>query len=307
MKDKIKYKIAIIGSNGYIARNLAFFINSKREESFDLKYYDIQDSHIDNLQPYFKIDLLNKETLGLVDFDCDYIFFFSGKTGTFNGFNEYESFIQLNEIGLLNFLDVYKSNSTKAKLIYPSTRLVYKGKKNEKINENDEKDYLSIYAINKMSAEKYIDLYSKIFNIKYSIFRICVVYGTLIERVSSYGTIGFFLKNAYENRPIIVYGDGSQKRTLIHIYDLCNNLLKGALSGNTDNDIFNIGGYDELSILEIAQQISSHFNVGIEFIEWPTPMLLTETGDTVFESSKFDYRTTSSYEISFSSWIKSIK
>ena len=85
-----------------------------------------------------------------------------------------------------------KAKST-AKIVFPSTRLVYKGK-DEPLLENDTKEFKTIYSINKYACEQYLKMYSDVFDIRYCIFRICVPYGSLLDGVSSYGTAEFFIE-----------------------------------------------------------------------------------------------------------------
>ena len=62
-----------------------------------------------------------------LDFACDIVYMFVGRTGTTQGFEEYDNFIDVNERALLNVLTAMKEQKSKAKIIFPSTRLVYKG------------------------------------------------------------------------------------------------------------------------------------------------------------------------------------
>ena len=47
------------------------------------------------------------------------------------------------------------------------------------------------------------------FHSHFTIFRICVPYGNLIDELYSYGTIGFFINRAMKGQNITIYGDGS--------------------------------------------------------------------------------------------------
>ena len=112
------------------------------------------------------------------------------------------------------------------------------------MNENSEKEFNTVYAVNKFACEMYLEQYRKVFDINYCIFRICVPYGTLIENASSYGTAEFMIKSAKEKGMISLYGDGEVRRTLTHMEDLCNILVKYGVSDACINDVFNVGGED---------------------------------------------------------------
>jgi len=71
-------------------------------------------------------------------------------------------------------------------------------------------------------------------------------YGMVIPR---------FVKAAIENKPLKIFGDGSQTRVFCHVSDSVKAIL--ALAGNdkTIGEVFNIGGKGEISILELAKLI----------------------------------------------------
>ena len=71
-------------------------------------------------------------------------------------------------------------------------------------------------------------------------------YGMVIPR---------FVKAAIENKPLKIFGDGSQSRVFCHVGDTVKAVL--ALAGNdkTIGEVFNVGGRGEISILELAKVI----------------------------------------------------
>lgn len=278
-------KITVVGANSYIARNLIFEIK-QRQIGAELKLYDYADCHADGEKNYHKIDILSRDSVSEIDFDCDILYMFVGKTGTYAGFENYEEFIDVNEKALLNILNEYRNQHSSAKIIYPSTRLVYKGN-SQPLSEDAEKEFKTVYAINKYACEQYLKMFNNAFGAKYCIFRICVPYGSLLPEASSYGTIGFMLNKAKSGQNITLYGDGSVRRTFTYIKDLCDILIDGALSEKCMNDVYNIGGENK-SLSEVAEEIAKKYGVGIDYIDYPNEQLKIESYDTVFNSDKLD-------------------
>jgi len=295
----MKRRVTIIGANSFIARNLIVSIDKADNELF---LYDRDTCHLDNKDDYFKVDLLNIQDVENINFDCDIIFLFTGKTGTSRGFDDYDSFIDINERILLNILTVYRNKKSKSKIIFPSTRLVYKGS-DSLLNEDSEKEFKTIYAINKYSCENYLKLYNHTFNIQFCILRICVPYGSIIKGASSYGTLDFFVRTAKEGKIINIYGDGCQKRTFTHIDDLCNIMWLTAINDKCKNDAYNIGG-QALSIYEVASKTAQLYSVNVNSTEWPELDLKIESGNTVFDSSKLDKILQYEYKHNFNDWLK---
>lgn len=296
-------KVIIIGANSYIARNIIVTLD-RFEEEVDYRLYDYAESQVDGAKNYKSINILSRDSVKNIDMDCDVIFMFVGKTGSANGFDDYDTFIDINERALLNILNEYRRQQSKAKIIFPSTRLVYKGKVGPQ-KEDAEKEFKTIYAINKFACEQYLEQYHRVYDVQYCIFRICIPYGTLIENATSYGTAEFMLSKATNGQNITLYGDGCVRRTLTYMGDLCNAIVTGAFSENCVNDVYNIGGED-YSLKEMAELIAQKYGVGIDYLKWPEIALKIESGDTVFDDSKLQKLCKIDYIQKFSDWCREV-
>ena len=71
-------------------------------------------------------------------------------------------------------------------------------------------------------------------------------YGMVIPR---------FVKAALANKPLEVFGDGSQSRVFCHVHDSVNALLQLILNKETIGEVFNVGGKGEISIIDLAKLI----------------------------------------------------
>lgn len=296
----MKRKVIVIGANSYIARNLIHYLKIN-PDNIIVGLYDCADEQLDGEGNYCKVSVLNKDDVSKINMNCDLIYMFVGKTGAANGFDDFDTFIDVNEKGLLNVLNEYRRQNSSAKIVFPSTRLIYKGSESP-LNEDSDKEFKTVYAINKYSCEQYLKQYQDVYNTKYLIFRICVPYGTMIKDASSYGTAEFMLSKAKNNENISLYGDGSQRRTLTNIKDLCRVLYEGAINENCLNDVYNIGG-ENYSLNEMALLIAKKYGVKVEHKDWPELALKVESGSTVFDSSKLDSLLKINYDVKFCDWI----
>lgn len=286
-------KITILGANSFLAKNLYMYF-LKENIQIKIFLYDIQDNYfMETKASYNKIDFNDSSSLGKINFDVDYIYYFIGKTGTLNGFKEFNSFIELNEKILLKILDLYVKNNSKSTIIYPSTRLVYKSSKFA-VKENSKKELKSIYAITKYAAEKYIQLYHECFNVSYVIFRLCTPWGSLLEENGNYGTFKTFINQAKQNKMITLYGDGNTLKTYTYITDVCNAFFSPVQNRDIINDIFNIGGH-VYSLKDIANYIASIYDAKICFEKWPRLVKKIDGGNTILDSSKLDLYKSISY------------
>jgi len=268
----------IIGSKGYIGRHIEWYL---KNNAIIPICYDVIPANDEN---YNCVNLLQKESIKKIDLNVDFIFFIAGLTGTFAGFDNYHEYINVNEIGLLNLLDAIRESPFKPKIIFPSSRLVYKGK-DEPLDEDSVKETKTIYAVNKLSCEGILYAYRNCFDIPYTVFRICVPYGNLLGDDYSFGTIGFFINKALVGENITLYGDGSIKRTFTHIADICNQIITVGMLTKSSGEIYNIGG-ETLSLREAALGIAEKFKVKVISTQWPKIDLKIESGHTYFDDSK---------------------
>ena len=295
-------KVVIFGCNGYLGKHLSDFLIKR---NWYVIGYDISEKSLVGISEYKIVDLTKKDMLSEVDINVDYIFYFSGITGTLSGFDSYNDFINVNEIGLLNLLNHCKIFKSKARFIFPSTRLIYKGVKDKALDENAEKEFKTIYAINKWAGEQYVKQYNNFFNLKYTIFRIGVPYANLLSKNYSYGTVGFFMKKASVDEDIVLYGDGSYKRSFTHVQDVCNQIFCAINNKSSENKILNILG-ETLSLKDVALLIASKYGVNVTYCKWPLIDKKLESGDTIFNSDAITKMTDNFLEYSFKTWLNSI-
>lgn len=292
----------LLGANGYIGRHLAFYLN---QIGFKVYAYDMQaekNPNIPSTIQYEQFDICNN--YGHVKLDVDFLFVFSGITGTKNGFDDYRTFIEVNEIGLLNILSRVRNMEEKPKIIFPSTRLVYKGQ-DYPLPENAEKEAKTIYAANKLACEHYLKMYANCYGIKYTVYRICVPYGNLFDGEFSYGTVGAFLNRSKSGGTITLYGDGGIKRTLTHVLSICQQIADSMVMPESDNHIYNTAG-ETFSLKEIAEKIAGVYDTLVTFIPWNESDWRIESGSTVFEGERIMQLIQVDTSWTFDRWLRSL-
>jgi UDP-glucose 4-epimerase len=291
-------KAIVFGANGYLGRHIAYFLKQNRVEFIPV---DIANKSIDGFLNYQKIDVTDIKNLQQLDFNVDYVFVFAGLTGTGGSPEITKKFTKVNEQGLANVINCCEGIKG-LRIIFPSTRLVYKGIENTPLLEESKKEHKTIYAKNKIACEHMLERSI----VDYTIFRICVPYGNLIDSNYSYGTIGFFIEKASKGENITIYGDGGLKRTFTHVRDIVQSIFKSVQLKSTINDVYNIGSNDALSLLEVANLVAQKYGVKVEFVDWPEEALKIESGDTIFDDRKLKKVTNYKYQHSLKQWIDKI-
>lgn len=79
-----------------------------------------------------------------------------------------------------------------------------------------------------------------------------------------------FIRSALKNDPILIYGDGNQKRTFCDVRDVVQALTALMFETNRTQQVYNVGSVEEISILELAHLVKKSANSvsEIKFIEY---------------------------------------
>lgn len=266
--------------------------------------FDLQDAYAgsDHIT-YKRLDITDKAQVQTLEEGFDTIYYFTGLTGTDISFERYELFVNVNEMGLLHLLQHLRGFNKRPKIVFPSTRLVYKGVENKPLAEDDEKEFKTIYASSKYNGEQYLEMYRNLFGFDYSVFRVCVPYANIVAGALSYGTVGFFLAKAQKGEPISLFGDGELKRTFTHVMDICRQILLVSGMPESSGRVFNIDG-ETYSLKEVATLIARKYNVPLQFVPWPEKALKLESGDTIFDGTRIRSLLPQTITSSLQKWIQ---
>jgi len=157
-------------------------------------------------------------------------------------------YLDINARGTLNILHAAYLNGVD-KFIYSSTMSVYSEPPQYlPVDESHPVQPPTIYGVSKLVGELYCNLYSKAMNIV--VLRYSGVYGRG-ERKSN--AIPTFINQALHNKPITIYGDGTQTSDFVYIDDV----VQGTLLAweNNKPGVYNIGSDQEISVRELAKRI----------------------------------------------------
>lgn len=288
-------KCLVIGAAGYLGRHLVPALRAAGHEVTSVSR---------NGEAGSAADVGNLESLQALDWDVDRVFQFAGVTGTTASFNDFQAFVAGNQTGLLNVLDCIRRSGHRPRIVFPSTRLVYKGSERP-LAEGADLEARTVYAATKIACELHLQAFARAFGIPFTVFRICVPYGNSQGGRYSYGTVGNFIQQAVDTGRISLYGDGSLRRTFTHVDDICQAIVLGGEEDNCENEIFNIPGED-FSLLEAAGQIATQCGATIELAPWPEFDMRIESGSTVFDGAKLSARTPWRTKQRMHEWVTSI-
>jgi len=179
--------------------------------------------------------------------------------------------IKTNILGTLNMLGLAKR--TGAKILLTSTSEIYG---DPKISPQIEEYWgnvnpigiRSCYDEGKRLAETLMMEYHRNCNVDTRIVRIFNTYGPRLNKNDG-RVISNFVVQALEEKPITIYGEGSQTRSFCYVDDLIDGIIK--LMDSNYNFPVNIGNPNEITIKEIAEKILKLTGSKSEIIYKPLP------------------------------------
>jgi dTDP-glucose 4,6-dehydratase len=125
-----------------------------------------------------------------------------------------------------------------------------------------------VYDEAKRFAEAMVMAYHRVHGLDARIVRIFNTYGPRM-RLTDGRAIPTFVRQALHNEPLTVFGDGSQTRSFTYVTDLVEGIW--ALMQAPVNEPVNIGNPREMTLLQLAKQISQMSGSRSEIVFRPLP------------------------------------
>jgi len=118
------------------------------------------------------------------------------------------------------------------------------------------------YGIAKYAVELDLAAAHQLFGLPYTIFRPHNVYGELQNISDKYrNVVGIFMNQVLAGKPMTIFGDGQQTRAFSYIDDVAPIIARAPLVEAAYGHVFNIGADQPCTVLELAHEVASAFEV----------------------------------------------
>jgi nucleoside-diphosphate-sugar epimerase len=186
----------------------------------------------------------------------DYIFNLAGQVSHIDSMKDPMTDLEINCRSQLSLLEACRENNPDVKLLFAGTRQVY-GKPNYiPVDEGHPVQPTDVNGINKMAGEWYHILYNNIYDIKTVSLRLTNTVGPgLLMKHSRQGFIPWFIRQAIDGEEINIFGNGQQKRDINYVDDVVKAFMMAAMSDEADGEIYNLGGREPITLLELTNKI----------------------------------------------------
>ena len=233
-------------------------------------------------------DVLNEKVMLPLVSHADIIFHFAGQISYIDSLSMPYIDLDLNVRSTLQILEQCRTLSLKPKIVFSSSRMVLGKVTDPMMTETSSTNPLSLYGIHKLTSEKYLSMYYNDFSIPSTIFRITNPYGPRQQmKHSKYSLVGWFIRQAMEDRTINIFGAGEQARDYIYVDDIIDGIVKTVACTESNGEIINMGSGIATKFKDMVEIVVRTVGKGkIEYIPWPKNYERIETGDAVADISK---------------------
>ena len=254
-------KIIVTGGLGFIGSNLInllikknYFVINIDKATYSSNHYNVKEFKDSKKYKFIKLDIKNKNFKNILFKYKPYgVFNLAAETHVDRSIDNPDSFIQSNIVGVYNLLESFKhySKKNKSKLIHISTDEVYgdilTGRSHEKY------PYLpsSPYAASKAASDHLVSSYVRTYNLPAIVTNCSNNYG---PKQHPEKLIPKLIYNILNNKPLPIYGKGTNSREWIYVKDHCEALIKVFLNGKV-GEFYNIGSNKNMSNLEVTKEL----------------------------------------------------
>lgn len=267
-------KILVTGGAGFIGSNFIHYMLDKHPEDSIVNYDAL--TYAGNLNSlkgiennpsylFIKGDICDAEAVNRVmeEHSIDTVVHFAAESHVDRSIDDASAFVRSNVLGTGVLLDAALKRSIK-RFIHVSTDEVYGSTLDGSFTESDNLNPSSPYSASKAGS----DLLARAY---YTTFHLPVVITRCTNNFGPYQypekLIPLFVTNLLEGKKVPVYGTGKNVRDWLYVLDHCS-AIDFVLRNGKAGEVYNIGGGNEWSNLEITERILESLGKDRSMIEF---------------------------------------
>lgn len=265
-------KVFITGVSGLLGSTLAKYLINKG--GYEVVGIDNEIGGVEDNVPleveYYKGDILNTESLKQLMFGSEVVFHAAALP--YEGLSVFSPTITATSIvsGTLSVAVAALHNNVR--LLINCSSMARYGAQTPPFTEDMPTSPVDPYGLAKVQAEQHLDLLSQIHGLNY----VTVVPHNVVGVGQRYfdpfrNVVGIMINRTLQDKPIVVYGDGEQKRSFSNALDCIKAVEKIMLSDrNLCGQVYNIGpDHNEISIKQLGELVCKTADKEVLFEHYP--------------------------------------
>lgn len=123
------------------------------------------------------------------------------------------------------------------------------------------------YGVAKLAVEQDLKCAHEMFGLDYTIFRPHNVYGEYQNIGDKYrNVVGIFMNQLMQNKPLTIFGDGTQTRAFSYIGDIAPLIANCVTNPKAKNEIINVGADQNYTVKTLAEEVMKAMGMAGELL-----------------------------------------
>jgi len=248
-------RVLVTGGAGFIGANLVEHLAGTRE--FRLRVLDnlsVGQSAADlpSSVDFRRADFTDRDAMAASLADIDAVVHLAALSGVVDSIADPRPSFAVNVVGTFQLLELARIAGVR-RVVNASTGGALLGEVSPPIDENMAASPLSPYGASKLAVEGYCSAFSGAYGLSCVTLRFSNVYGPRSGHKKS--AVAAFIKQALLDKPLIVYGDGSQRRDYLYVGDLARGIT-AALKANVAG-VYQVGSGRPTSLTQLIGSLEA--------------------------------------------------
>lgn len=252
-------KVLVTGGAGFIGSHLMEYLLKNGYEAVALDNLSVgKRENLPEGAELIEMDVLDEGLAAqVISGQFDAIVHLAGQTMVNKSIDDPAFDAQQNVLGSIRVLEAARQAGVE-RVIFASTAAAYGNvpESDLPIKESRKLAPMAFYGLSKVSVEKYLDLYQKLYDLDYVVLRFANVYGERQGDGGEGGVISIFAQRVADGEDITIFGDGEQTRDFIYAGDIAAG-IGAALKTTAVNAAYNLSTQTQTSLRELVSVLSN--------------------------------------------------
>ncbi len=257
-RNRKHMKIFVTGGAGFIGRHLVeSLLNGNNQvtvfDNFTNSSKSQMSHYIKKGALLVKGDITNYSSLAKSVSGFDHVVHLAAQIDVQESIRYPERTHQVNATGTVNLLRACVANKVK-NIVASSTAAVF-GNSTEILSESSKTIPLSPYGASKLAMEHYMQAFANSYDLNCISLRFFNAYG-INQSIQYAGVITKFMDKIENNKPLEIYGDGSNTRDFVSVDDMVESIKMAILNINgKKGNVYNIASGKAIAIKDLAKMM----------------------------------------------------
>lgn len=180
---------------------------------------------------------------------ADAVFHLAGYADIPRSVTEPRRDFERNAVATLNVLEAVREAAPGARLVFASSAAVYGAGSERPLREDDPPAPVAPYGVSKLAAERYVDVYARLYGLRSASLRLFPVYG---PRLRAHVVYDLMRKLRDDPGELRIEGDGTQVRDFVHVSGAVEAFLTVAARAPLRGEAYNVASGEPVTIAELA-------------------------------------------------------